>query len=75
MAVEFFDDKYVITIRTGGNPIEDWLDLHSELLTVLSMWDPEENIMSNPWRMLNLIENMMPQWETALKMHPRKKST
>lgn len=73
MAVEFFDDRFVITLKTGTNPIEDWLDLHNELLTVLGTWDSQLNVMENPWRMLWLLESMMPEWETALKMHPLKK--
>ena len=70
MAVEFNDNSFVITVPTGGNPMEDWLGLHEELLEVLSVWDSQSNIMENPCRMLWLIQNMMPDWETAKKMHP-----
>lgn len=74
MAVEFKDDRFTITIPTGTNPIEDWLELHNELLTILSMWDSQSNIMENPWRVLWLLEHMMPEWDVALKMHPHKKT-
>ncbi len=73
MAVEFRDTCYVITVQTGTNPIEDWLALIDELLYVLGLLDVQQNGSEMPWRTLGLISSMMPDWETALKMHPRKK--
>lgn len=73
MAVEFKDDRFVITIHTGCNPIEEWLELHAELLRVLTAWGAESHIMETPWRMFGLLEDMMPEHADALKMHPIKK--
>lgn len=73
MAVEFRDACFVITVPTGSNPIEGWLGLHEELLYILEVLDVQQNGGEMPWRTLNLISSMMPDWETAIKMHPMKK--
>jgi hypothetical protein len=70
MAVEFRDDSYTITIYTGCDPIEDWLNLHNELLLVLSAWDSAQMIIDTPRHVLGLLERMMPERETAIKMKP-----
>lgn len=73
MSVEFKDDRFVITVVTNTNPIESWLELHDEILYVLGSVDAQLHGMETPWRMLQLLSDMMPGFETALKMHPRKK--
>lgn len=72
MAVEFKDNSFVVTFETGGNPIEDWLDLHDELLTLLSFADLS-NVAKQPYLIYELLDKMMPDWKTALKMKPLKK--
>lgn len=66
--VTFNKDGFTITIKTGGNPIENWLDLNSQLTQLLSSVDNEENIMPTPWLVINLLTDLMPDWETAKKM-------
>lgn len=71
MAVEFRDNGYSIHVDTISNPIEDWLELHNDLLMCISVMDG--NVPTGASMLiLKLIEDMMPDWETALKMHPRK---
>lgn len=73
MATQFNEKGYTITVYTGGNPMESWLLLHNELLRILSAWDAENDIMETPTHILSLLEDMMPEWETAKKMLPGKK--
>lgn len=68
MAVEFNDKSFSITIYTGMNPIEEWLELHNELTDVLSMLDMVSISMPTPYRVLELIKEMMPDVDTAKKM-------
>jgi hypothetical protein len=70
MAVTFNEGSYSIAINTGNNPIEDWLGLQTELLSIISMLDADDVIPH--WRTINLIQDMLPDHETALKMFPRK---
>ncbi len=70
--LKFDDTGFTIRIETGGNPIEEWLELHQELLNVLSLLDMEQNLMATPYRTLDLIAEMMPDWETAKRMTDKK---
>ncbi len=66
--VTFNKDSFTITIQTGGNPIENWLDLNGQLTQLLSAIDNEEAVRPTPWMVINLLSDMMPDWETAKKM-------
>lgn len=72
MAVEFKDESFVITIETASNPIEDWLGLHEELLWLLQLLDTDTKSMDTPWHTLRLLRQMMPEWKSALKLHPQR---
>ena len=37
----FQKDSFTITIPTGGDPVEDWMDLISEIGSIFSMLTPE----------------------------------
>lgn len=65
----FDNSGFTIRIDTVGNPVEDWLDLQQELLSVLSLLDIEDNIMPTPINTLNLLIAMLPDWRTACRMH------
>lgn len=69
MAVEFKEKSFTITIDTMGEPTEEWLELHNELCTVLTMLDTQEMCMPMPWRVIDLVRAMMPEWEDARKMY------
>lgn len=66
--VTFKENSFVIEIPTGGNPIEDWLWLHDELLDVLGDVDTDLTVGKKYSQVLELLRNMMPDWETAKKM-------
>ncbi len=66
---------FTIRIETGMNPIEDWLELHQELLTILRMLDTEKNAIPTPFRTLDLLAEMMPDWETAKRMISKSQAT
>jgi hypothetical protein len=65
--VTFKDDSFIIEVRTAGNPIEEWLNLHQQLTFILSQC---EEPASSAHYLISLLDDMMPDWETALKMNP-----
>lgn len=67
----FDNSGFTIRIDTVGNPVEDWLDLQQELLSVLSLLDIEDNIMPTPVNTLTLLSAMLPDWQAAKRMHPQ----
>jgi hypothetical protein len=64
--VEFKKDGYSIHVNTTYNPVEDWLNLMSELISVISLMD--EQSLIKPCMTLNLLEDMLPDYEAAKKM-------
>ena len=68
MALEFKKQSFVIEIPTGGNPIEEWLALHDDLVDVLQCTDRELVSGKRYDGVLELLRCMMPDWETAKKM-------
>ena len=64
--VQFEKASFVIRIDTGTNPVEDWLLLHDELLSLLSSQD--KNMMCLNPCVLGLLRDMMPDYETAKRM-------
>ncbi len=65
--VKFTKNSFIIEITTHTNPTEEWLNLHNEITTVLSLIDEQSN-NPPPSSILYLLESMMPDWETAKKM-------
>jgi hypothetical protein len=66
--VQFNEASYTVTIATGTNPIEDWLELQSEILGVLAVLDMQQLCMPMPYRLINLLRDMHPDYKVALKM-------
>lgn len=66
MAVKFHDDSFTIEVKTCTNPIENWLETHDGLINLLQCQDSEQ--LSNNFHVLELIREMMPDYETARKM-------
>ncbi len=64
--VRFTEDSFVIEVKVGCNPIESWLETHSDLIDSLQSEDPE--LLGRRTYMLELLKQMMPEWETACKM-------
>ena len=66
MAVTFQKDGFTIEVKTGTNPIEEWLETHNELIDVLQCQDSE--MLAKNFHVLELIREMMPDWQTAKRM-------
>ena len=64
--VRFTETGFTIEVNTGTNPIEDWLNTHSELIDLLQ--SENEEMHAYRGHCLELIRNMMPDWQTAKKM-------
>jgi len=65
--VVFNEDSFTITVKTVTNPIEDWLGLHEQIISILASVDGNDCVQT-PWLLINLLHDMMPDWETAKKM-------
>lgn len=66
--VQFNETSYTVTIDTGTNPIEDWMELQSEILGVLAVLDTQINCMPMPFRIMNFLRDMQPDYLIAKKM-------
>lgn len=66
--VQFNETSYSVTIETGTNPIEDWLELQGEILGVLAVLDVQATCIQMPFRLINLLRDMQPELEVAKKM-------
>lgn len=64
--VRFNENDFTIKFNSSC-PIEDWLELQKELSLVLSVCEfgCNENYL-----LMTLFKEMMPDYETALKMNP-----
>ena len=66
--VRFEKDRFIIEVKTGINPIENWLDTIQDLLSVLRSQDPYLANGETRYFTLALLEEMLPEWEDAKKM-------
>jgi len=66
--VRFEKDRFIIEVKTGINPIENWLDTIQDLLSVLRSQDPDLANGETHYFTLALLEEMLPEWEDAKKM-------
>jgi hypothetical protein len=64
--VRFSEDSFTITIPTGGNPVEEWLNLHDDLCRLLMMQGEETCVVH--WNTHRLLEELTPEWSVARKM-------
>jgi len=66
MSVKFRKNGYTIDINTFTNPVEHWLDLQNELLTLISYMSDDYNF--KPWQTANFLTELLPDIEDAKKM-------
>lgn len=66
--VRFEKDKLVIEYTAGCNAVEEWIGLYDELTFALTSLTPEQLPKEGLWRMVTLLAEMMPDYETARKM-------
>ena len=72
MAIKFNEQGYSIEVKTGTNPVEDWMETHDDLLDLLASADRELAGTNNYYHVIDHLRNMMPDYETALKMISKK---
>ena len=64
--ITFSSDHFTIKVPTGGNHSEDWLMTCLDLLELLR--SESEDLHSNHHYTINLLKDMLPDYETAKKM-------
>ena len=68
--VTFSDTGFTIEVETGTNPIDAWMDTHSEMVDCLQ--SEEDDKHAYRYHYLELLRNMLPDYDTALRlMHPK----
>jgi len=65
--VTFRENGFVIEVTTGSTPIETWMATHDQLLALLGDVDNDMRD-GNYYYVIELLREMMPDWETAKKM-------
>lgn len=66
--VRFEKDRYVIDVYTGADPVENWLELHKEIVYLISLVDQTNAPADGLCYLPQLLGDMMPEWEVARKM-------
>lgn len=66
--VRFEKDKLIIEYSAGCHAVEEWLGLQEELVYVFSIMNSNNVPKDGLWRLANLMEAMMPDFDTAKKM-------
>lgn len=67
--VRFSDGSLTVTVEAAT--VEDWMDLIDQLsaaLVLASRSDPAMLPEGGLWRLADLIRELMPSWEDAMKM-------
>lgn len=67
--VTFSENGFTITVETKGNPVENWLETHSEMVDALQCED--ELMLAKRFHYLELLRNLVPDWETAQRLIPQ----
>lgn len=70
--VTFNNGSFSIEIKTANSPIENWLLLHDQLVRMIEMSMGEEDLVQQPWMVMELVNSMMPDIPTAEKMFVHK---
>jgi hypothetical protein len=67
--VRFEKDGFTIHVHTGTNPVEEWMNLHDQLLDMIGTVDESSGTAPNDfYRVFMLLQDMMPDYLTAKKM-------
>ena len=67
--VTFNENGFVVTVSTVGSPVENWLNTHKELVEALQ--NESEEMITKRMHYLELLRNLMPDWETAQRLIPQ----
>jgi len=66
--VQFKDKSYIITVECNSNPGENWQQTIDELLEIQQCLNPEMVGDKVFYYAFDLIRNMLPDIDTAMKM-------
>ena len=66
--VRFEKESFIIEIKTGINPAEDYIGLFEGICDIITTGSPDEQNPNNFYYVINLLRAMMPEWETVKKM-------
>lgn len=66
--VRFEDKSYTIEIETGGNPIENYQELQTEIAYVFSVIGKDQMPEQGLFYLADLLMQLQPEWEVAKKM-------
>lgn len=64
----FEDKSYTIEIETGGNPIENYQALQTEIAYVFSVIGKDQMPEQGLFYLADLLMQLQPEWEVAKKM-------
>ena len=70
----FQTEGFTVTINTGYCLVESWQNLQKQLYDLLSTIR-EDNMPSRIDAIMLLLDALQPDWETARRMIPEKRST
>lgn len=66
--IRFDKDRYTIEVYTGSDPVENWLELHKEIVCLISLINQDNMPKDGLCYLSQLLEDMMPEWEVARRM-------
>jgi hypothetical protein len=66
--VRFNEESFTIEVRTGGNPVEDWMCLHVSLCDIIRSVRSDTMADETFWATIELLQSLQPEWEVARKM-------
>ena len=66
--VRFDDKSYTIEVVTGGNPVENYQALQSEIAYVFSVMYKDRMPEQGLFYLSDLLMQLQPEWEVAKKM-------
>lgn len=69
--IQFTANSFTITVDCGGNPIEDWLMLHDDIVSLLQSQDSD--MLNKHFAAIDLLRQMMPDVDLGKKMCEKQK--
>jgi hypothetical protein len=66
--IHFKNDSFIIEVKTGINPVEGWIDTYTGIMEILQFTDKNQISEDSYYRILSLVQQMIPETEVAMKM-------
>ncbi len=64
--VTFTKDSFVVEVKTGHGPVENYLETANDIINVLQ--NQEEDLLQKNYYLLELLRQMLPDYEQAKAM-------